>query len=135
MLFVVANLASTSSPPNEADLTVTLELSVNSKITYGLGSVVEDPTVPSPSGSFTSTGAVLSSLNLYSPDEADWSLVPNVPVFEFTSVALSITAFESLAAASENVVSDPSNVAVYVVESTATAVTDPSAEVSLLVAL
>ena len=39
-----------SSPPNEAETTATFELSVNSKITYGLGSVVEDPTVPSPSG-------------------------------------------------------------------------------------
>ena len=53
---------------------------MNSKITYGLGSVVVEPTVPSPSGSFFNTGAVLSSLNLYTEAE-DWSLVPIVPVF------------------------------------------------------
>ena len=54
----------TSSPPNEAETTVTLDESVNSKITYGLGRVVVDPTVESPSGSFFKTGAVLSSINL-----------------------------------------------------------------------
>ena len=45
LLFVVANLARTSSPPKEAETTFTLELSENSKITYGLGNVVDDPTV------------------------------------------------------------------------------------------
>ena len=116
LLLVVANLARTSSPPNEADTTVTFELSVNSKITYGLGSVVVEPTVPSPSGSFFNTGAVLSSLNLYTLAEA-WSLTPTVPVFcdVDASVADTTTAFVSFAAASEK--PDPLNVAVYDLES------------------
>ena len=70
LLLVVANFATTSSAPKLAETKVTLELSVNSKITYGLGNVVVDPTVPSPSGSLFNTGAVLSSLNLYNPVEA-----------------------------------------------------------------
>ena len=79
-MFVVASFANTSSPPNEADTTVTSELSVNSNITYGLGKVVVEPTVLSPSGSFFRTGAVLSSLNEYAPVAAE-SCLPTVPVF------------------------------------------------------
>ena len=63
LLFVVASLASTSSPPNEADTTVTLDSSVKSNITYGLGSVVSPAIVASVIGVFR-IGAVLSSLNL-----------------------------------------------------------------------